>query len=171
MHKLDENVLITPNLLRYFHRCAELEAGDGRYGAVIMRNNGSIITHALGPTLDGVEVAFAEDTLRALNNEQHYDGAWCILFTHYRAPPIVFGPDGGHYTSFTFLWMDHDGDIHVAVDTHRPLEVCMAWGLEHWLNVCATAWATARKIEEAKELRPDQQYRAALGEAAPSTVH
>lgn len=117
----DENLVLTPTLLRRFKAEAEFEGGDGRYYALIRRANGELLAdHPEGPSPTPEQLLFATDALRALNREVHHDGAWVIVYTHPKPPrvEVVLYDTSKHidYARYALLWMDKDGDVQFTLE-------------------------------------------------------
>jgi len=169
MHRLDIETLVTPALLKRFHAEGEFESGDGRFFAVMQQSNGDLLTHAVGPDAGPDAMLFASDTLSFLNKHLHHDGAWCIVFTHYRAPtpPMMHGA----FDRFVILWMDHDGDVQFPVERDHAIPEAFGYGNHSWAMQCETAWNLwHHAMVTVLEPKADAQYKRAKGQRAP-TVH
>lgn len=169
MHKLDENRLVTPALLKRFHAEAECEGGDGRFAAFIQRSNGEIISHDNGPRADPRCLVFTMEILGALNRHLHHDGAWVIVFTHWKAPVIPM-QDGVHQR-FVLLWMDGDGDVQFPLEWVGGIDRAVEFGGYNWSQHAASAWHLWHHVMRVVlDPQEGETYKRALGESAPS-VH
>lgn len=169
MHKLDDNTLITPLLLRRFRAEAEFDGADGRYVAFMQKSDGGFLGHSYMCRAGMLERLFAEDMLVALNKHITHDGAWVIIFTHYEQPKPPMAE--GVFHRFVLLWMDKDGDVKFPLECPTPLHKVMETAtIDNWIDQCEGAWILWRHTEDALDVRQGDQYRRALGEKAPS-VH
>lgn len=173
MHKLDEDTLITTDLLRKLISYSEEDHGNGAHYAVIQKNNGDWLTHNPGsPELDAMQMMFARDVLALANREIAHDGAWLIVFTHPGALRHLLQSDN-EYTRFNLLWMDKDGDVKfrleweigqgdelefpdvLASGVHSWVErMEMCYQQWHMLNVQALAAKDSQTFKKAKGQRP-----------------
>ncbi len=174
------DTIMTPLLLRRFQDEATFEDGDGRYYAVVHGEDGRIFVHHPGsPTLSAEQLMFATDILQLLHRELHHDGAWVMVFTRPAQPDGVISienPKHWEYERFGFIFIDADGDPQFTYEWERGgselldfTEVLLA-GPHSWANKCETAWQTWAMSQKALDLRPDQTFRQAKGEAMPSTA-
>lgn len=183
MTHLDDRTLINKALLRRFELEARGEAGDGRYYAMIRRQDGNLLAHhPIGPQLDPQQMLWAQRVLSLLNRELHHDGAWVIVFTHPRRPEglaIIEDPKHVLYDRYCLLWVDSDGDVQFAIEWQKGdgelydfTDVIMA-GIESTAAKAQGAWQVwhtmMRQVPEIKS--GDQRtYKRAMGEAAPSAA-
>lgn len=166
MHKLPDDILITPTLLQRFETEAALEGGDGRFWACLIRSNGDIVEHVdRGPAPLAEQRLFAHDMVTVLNNQLHHDGAWVITFNQWQKPEPKVAPC---YTRVTLMWMDQDGDVRFSIEDDRPPWEFLCDGMQEWLMKCESAWCAWLASVAALELKADQTYKAAQGEIAPS---
>ena len=168
MHRLDEDTLITPSLLKRFRAEAEFGGADGRHFAFLQRSNGEFLVHDTnGPDCGPNGRIFAMDMLTALNERLNYGGAWVIVFTHYREAPLPIM--NGDYGRFVLMWMDSDGDVQLPVEWEGIVEQAMVEiGIDGFLNNCQTAheaWEIAQQMLDAK---PEEKFKRAQGQPPPS---
>lgn len=165
MHRLPDHILITPTTLRRFEVESELEGGDGRHWACLIRSNGDLVEHDRGPAPTPEQRMFAHDMLTALNRHLAHDGAWLIVFTHHGQPQKWVKHI---YRRFSLLWMDQDGDIRFPLECDRPIWEALTDGIDSWLQQCETAWNIWLTSIAALELKKEQTYKQAQGELAPT---
>jgi len=176
-HRLDERLLITPALLKRFEAEAVFDGGNGAYFAYLQKRDGPdgrFITH--GPfgdpsRIDMAQAMFAMDMLKRLNDNIHHDGAWVIVFTN----PLPLEPGSvirmDYRTSFgrfVFMWLDQDGDVRFPVECDEPFSTVLLKGWPHWVEQCQVAWQLWAVAEQALGAKPEQKYKRAMGETAPS---
>ncbi len=115
-HKLDDDTLMTADLLRAFIGYAEEDGGNGQHYAVIQRDNGGFVDHNPGsPELEVMQTQFARDIVDSANREIAHDGAWLIVFTHPGVLPHLLATQS-EYARFNVVWMDKDGDIQFRLE-------------------------------------------------------
>ena len=168
MHRLDENILVTPLLLKRFQAEGEFEGADGRHYAFLQRSNGEFLVHDThGPDPGPNARIFAMDMLTGLNTRLNNGGAWVIVFTHYVNPPVAFM--NGHYDRFVLLWMDEDGDVQFPVDWEGTVEQAMIEiGYDAFMNQCNAAHVTWQSAHEMLDARPHEKFKRAQGQRRPS---
>lgn len=178
---IDENLIITPTLLRRFELEADGEDGDGRFYACILRSNGELIVHHPGsPGLAPEQALWVADVLKFLNRDLHHDGAWVIVFTHPKPTsidnPLLAANMHAQYARYVMLWMDEDGDVQFPIEwmegtgEMRDFADVMLAGLQ-------TAGAAAemgyqlwhKSMVEVLDRKKTETYKRARGEHAPST--
>ncbi len=176
MHKVPDERLVTPFMLRRFIREAEAEGGDGRHYAVLQRSNGEYLDHnPHSPELAPDQALFARDMLRLLNRELHHDGAWVMVFTH--PVPCSILMLHAEYRRFGFIWIDADGDPHFTVEWQQgegeelDFADVLNSGRESWANRCESAWE-AWKLLMVDVIDPaeGQTFKRAQGQR-PVAVH
>ncbi len=175
MHKLDDDTLITANLLRAFIAYAEEEGGNGQHYAVIQRSNREWLDHnPHSPGLEPMQEQFARDVLDKVNSEIAHDGAWVLVFTHPGAMANLL-QSNYEYARYLFLFLDADGDIQFNVDwsagTAEDLlefsDVLMrGWTVQ--LALLEGAYRQWCMIKQATDAQPDQTFRRAKGQRRPS---
>ena len=176
MHRLQDNILVTPALLRRIDAEAAFEDGDGRFHALIQRNDGSYIGHLMGPQASAEQMMFGCDVLKLLNTELHHDGAWLVEFTN-PGPSEHALLSQPEYQRFALMWMDRDGDVQFTLDWIAGegdlfdfADVLLA-GLEMWGDHAEEAWKIwHEKVIQALAPTEAQTIKAAQGQTAP-TVH
>ena len=172
MHRLDEDRLITPALLRRF----EAESADegspesGPYHAIIMRSNGDLIEHVMGPRVASWQFVFVNDLLKALNRDLHHDGAWVAVYTH-PAPAALIVEVERAYMRLVLMWMDGDGDVRIPFEIEEAdFSKIVEQGLHRWLGEAETAWQTWKKLMiDVLDPKSDQLYKRAQGQAPTSS--
>lgn len=165
MHKLIDDLLITPTTLRRFEIEARLEGGDGRHWALMQRSNGDFYSHGHGPEALPEQVLFAQDMITALNRHLHHEGAWLVTFNQWQKPAPKMD---ACYTRLTFMWIDKDGDVRFSIEDDRPIWEILTERPEDWLMKCENAWVAWCAAMAALELRQDQTFKQAQGQVAPS---
>lgn len=169
MHRLDENTLITPLLLKRFQAEGEFGGADGRHFALLQRSNGEFIAHDThGPEPGPIARIFAMDILMALNSKLNFGGAWVLVFTHHiePQPPFAFG----RYDRFVLMWMDEDGDVQFPMEWEGSVESAGDLGLDRWLNEAADAHAQWKWAHAVLDTKPNEKFKRAQGQPRPS-VH
>lgn len=183
MHKLDDDTLISPTLLRQFIAFAIEDNPDDQHFAVMQRSDGNWLVHNPGsPQLDPVQFAWSQRVLNKLNRELHHDGAWVVCWS---GPGLrqqfIHSPDA--YSLVDVIWLDKDGDAKFRWNWEAGQN-------EHWTHIvelfmagelpvceqCETAWQTTNELLKATldtELNKtsDVSHKRALGERAPSALH
>lgn len=169
MHRLDDDTLITSALLRRFHAEGEFEGAPGQFYAFVQRSNGDLLTHQVGPNVDGDLMLFASTTLSYINRHLHHDGAWCIVFTHPK-PPLP--PEmKATFHRFVLLWMDKDGDVQFPLEHDSSIIEALSWSPLDWAKQCETAWTLwHHAMQVVLDPRPDEQFKRAKGQQRP-TMH
>lgn len=171
-HKLEDNTLINPALLRRAIGEAEEDGGDGRHFLVIQKADRSYLEHnPYSPEPDGLQKVYAQTCLTLLNDELHHDGAWVALFTH---PDVTIGWVL-EYQRITFLFLDADGDVRFpftwqqgAQSDEKDWAELIANGTHSLAHCAEHAWRLWRESMDVLDAQPDQTYRRALGEEAPT---
>lgn len=155
---IDENLIVTPTLLRRFQAEADFEAGEGRYCALILRENGLdlLAHHPFAPALAPPQSLWAGDVLRFLNRELHHDGAWVVVFTHPKPATVenALLLDNCHaeYARYVLLWMDGDGDVQIPIEWEEGTGEVRDWadvliaGLEWVGRDCEVAWQSWHEL-------------------------
>jgi hypothetical protein len=182
MHKLDDDRLVTADLLRKFIAFAQEDTSDERHFALLQRADRSWLTHAPGsPDLNPVLMAYTQQLLTLLNDELHHDGAWVALWSGPGQREHMTQIDGA-YCCLNLCWMDHDGDVKFRLDWIAgenedwiTLPALLMAGVIPMAEQAETAWQQANALHVATlDLKLNQSdsstHKKALGEAAPS-VH
>src|SRR5580704_2855890 len=182
MARIGFETIVTPSLLQRFAIEAHQEAGNGQHYAVILRDSGDLTVHHPGsPPASAEQMMFAADVLKKLNRELHHDGAWVIVFTH----PAPFDPafsiyaqPHAMYRRFVFLWLDNDGDAQIPVEwienESEMLDFAdvLTAGIEWIMQNCENAWDMWHHHKvKVIERKPDETFKRAKGQRAPSAVH
>lgn len=178
---LDEDRIVSPTLLRRFELEGEAEGADGRYYGVIMRPNGDLLVHhPIGPRLAPEQMVWASRVLKLLNRELHHDGAWVIVFTHPKPSPaqcVMLSPTHCDYERYGLIWLDADGDPGFTMEwsageseLRNFTEVVLA-GIESTGQKAEAAWQTWHLTRQMLDVKPEQTFKKALGERAPSARH
>jgi len=181
---LADDDLITTALLRRFQGEAVLGGSDGRFYAIIRRNNGDLVVHHPGsPPLAAEQLMWASDVLKALNRELHHDGAWVVVFTD-PAPPgagdLVIHVNGGYceYGRYALLWLDDEADVQFALEWVRNESELLDWsdvllaGLHSLMGKCEAAWEMWNThMRDVLDPDEDQTFARARGEQPSSTRH
>lgn len=180
MHKLDDDRLVTADLLRKFIAFAQEDTHDERHFALLQRADRSWLTHAPGsPDLDGVLMAYTQQLLTLLNDELHHNGAWVALWSGPNQRPQFTQIDSA-YCQLDLVWLDKDGDAQCrwnwlageAEDWGTLPELLIA-GVIPIAEQCETTWQMANELHIATlDLRLNESdastHRKALGESAPT---
>lgn len=175
MHKVEDDHLITPHLLRKFIEIAEDEGNNGQHYAMIQKADRSWLAHnPHSPEIDEMQMIFARDVVGMLNKELHHDGVWCIVFTAPGALAHLL-QSRSEYSRFTLVWLDKDGDVQIQFEwvagesDELDFADCIESGLESWVERAEMAWQQwfmlSRMVLDAQ---PDETYKAAQGERPPS---
>lgn len=177
-HRLPDNIVQTPGLLRYAIQDAKEDGGDGRHFLVLQLSDGKLLVHnPISPGLPPQQLIFATDLLPALNKELHHDGAWFMIFTHpnpevdERTAEVSF-----EYARFAMVWMDQDGDPKFLVDwlkgaNSEELDFAdvLAEGLDAWLNKAEGAWQQFDYLmNDVLDPQEGETYKLAQGERPPT---
>lgn len=170
MHKLDDDTMITPTLIKRFHDEGEFEGADGRFYALVQRSNGDLLSHQVGSDAGANECLFASDLLSYLNKKLHHDGAWCIVFTH--PSPVVPPHRTCDYGRFVVLWMDGDGDVQFPLVHELGMVEAMTWGMQAWAQQCETAWMLwHHAMRQVLDPQEGETFKRAKGQQRPTTLH
>lgn len=178
-HKLPDETLITPALIRRFEAEAELEDGNGQYFAIMQKGDGSYLEHnPYSPEAELLHTGWVRDALALLNRELHHDGAWVACFTHPGPRDIL-----QRYTAYNrccWIWLDRDGDPQFTLDWVKDghwqtcdFEDVVIAGTVSQGHRCEMAWISyaAMMRSDMLDAKPEHQYRRALGEKPPSAQH
>jgi hypothetical protein len=175
-HKLSDETLITPALLRRFIAEGELEDGNGQHFAVIQMQDGSYCEYnPYSPEADPLQAGWVRDVLRMLNSELHYDGAWVCCFTH--PAPTGLVQRFVEYNRCCWIWLDRDGDPQFTSDWvkdghHQHLDFAdvVISGVVSQVQRCEMAYSAYFEMMQTDMLdaKPEHKFRRALGEKAPS---
>jgi hypothetical protein len=148
IHRVPDERIITPFMLRRFIEEARLEGGNGQHYAIMQLSDGRYVDHnPASPALPPHQAVFARDMLAMLNREMNMGGVWVIVYTH-PVPPEQIVLMHWEYARFGFLWIDADGDPQFTVEwtkgegDERDFADVMRSGRESWANRCMTAWQT-----------------------------
>lgn len=175
MHKLDDDTLITTDMLRACIGYSEEDGGNGQHYALLQRSNGEWVDHnPYSPALDAMQAVFARDVVSKANREIAHDGAWFIVFTQPGAMAHLM-QTASEYGRFNLVWMDKDGDIRFRLeweigqdeDAIEFSDVLMQ-GWESWLSKCETAYLQWAVLTQATDAQSDQTFKKAQGQAAPT---
>jgi len=168
VHRLDDNTLVTPFLLKRFQAEAEFGGADGAHFAVLQRSNGDILVHnTCGPECGPNGRMLAIDLLNGLNEKLNFGGAWVLVFTHFKPPAGPFMQ--GEYDRFVLMWMDHDGDVQLPVEYEGTAEQAMAEiGFDGFMNNCQEAHDAWKIAHEMLDARPEEKFKRAKGQPRPS---
>lgn len=172
MHRLDDETLITPLLLRRFSDEAAHEGGDpDRYHAFLQKADRSFVEHRLALPCDPMQRVFALDLLRILNQELHHDGAWVILFTNPK-PALPFAGSTEH-ERFCLIWLDKDGDPAFTLDwlegesEELDFDDVILSGKESWVDRAEAAWQNWHFLmRQVLEPKPEQLIKKARGQVS-----
>lgn len=152
MHRVPDERLITPFMLRRFIREAELEGGQGYHYALMQRDNGEFLDHNPGsPEIAPDQTIFGRDLLTLLNRELHFGGAWVMVYTH-PVPGNSVLLLHADYHRMCIIWVDADGDPQFTVEWQHgegeefDFADVMLSGRESWGQRCEGAWQTWKKL-------------------------
>jgi len=176
---LTEDLVMSPRLLRYFSDAGRADKGDGRFYGLILRDDmRSVITfHPISPQLVPMQALWAGDMLHLLNVELSYGGAWVVVFTHPVPSPqqcIMSAPTHCNYERYHLIWVDEDGDPHVDIEWEagtgelRKFVDVMKAGPIATAQLCEAALQTWFEKNRMLEAKPEQTFKRARGERAPS---
>lgn len=90
----------------------------------------------------------------ALNRHQARDGHWIVLLNLKEE-------------EISAIWRDRDGDLQATLDFPAPAEIA-SWTDIDFGRLAAAALDEKDARQRTLEVKPDQQFRAALGEKAPT---
>lgn len=180
MHKLDDDRLVTADLLRKLIAFAQEDTADERHFALWQSADRSWLSHAPGsPELDAPLMAYTQQLLTILNDEAHHDGAWLALWSGPGQREHMTQIDGA-YCQIDVIWMDHDGDAKCRcnwiagenVDWITLPDLLIAGALA-FAEQCETTWQSANELHVATlDLKLNQSdtstHKKALGEKAPT---
>jgi hypothetical protein len=180
MHKLDDETLITADLLRKFIAFAGEDGGDDTHFALMQKADRQFLAHNPGsPELDPVQMVYSQKLLQRLNQDLHHDGAWVLLWSH-PGHYAAFMHVPGAYSVMNLIWVDRDGDAKVRLEwvagQNEDVIGIIDLLLQGELPMCdqaETAWLMAQELLRATldigmNGGNDVTYRRALGEAAPT---
>lgn len=184
MSRLSFDQAVTPLLLRRFELEAEMDGGDGRYYACILREDGHLLVHSNpvdGVMLDTMQLLWAAKLLRLINREIHHDGAWVVVFTHPK--PAAFDsaihaePKATTYARYCIIWLDKDGDPQFTQEWIENDNADFRWfsdvvlaGVESTAQKCEGSWQVWHEMM-VKLIQPKegQTFKRAKGERPAST--
>lgn len=89
-----------------------------------------------------------------LNRSENFGGAWLVAW---------YGAE-----SLDCFWKDADGDVNTSVQFTDAWARMRKWPVERFLDSCAQAWINQEDNRKLLDVRPQDTYRMALGEKAPS---
>lgn len=180
MHKLDDDRLVTADLLGKFINFAQEDTHDERHFAVLQQADRNWLTHNPGsPELDGVLMAYTQQLLTLLNDELHHDGAWVALWSG-PGQRERFTQIDGAYCCLNLIWMDRDGDAKFRLDwiaganeDWPTMPDLLLAGVQPLAEQAETAWQMANQLHVAAlDLKLNQSdestHKKALGERAPT---
>lgn len=176
MPMLCEERVISKTLLERF--ALEAEDDGGRFYGIIMRDNGDLLVHhPFGPNLAPDQALWASRVLWRLNRDLHHDGAWTIVFTNPKPTAqqcVMLAPNHCNYERYGLIWVDRDGDPGFTMEwaageseLSNFTEVVLA-GIESTMQKAETAWALWDESMQMLDVKPEQKFKKALGERAPS---
>lgn len=172
--KISEDLIVTPTLLQRFAAEAAMDGGDGRHYGMVLRDDGGVRNFdPASPAPAPEQALWAANVLYALNYELHHDGAWVIVFTH----PKFTDAKHVEYGRYAIIWLDHDGDPHFTMEWEagtgelRDFADVMLAGINSTLAKAEAAWDLWRiQQRDVIDARPDQLYKRAQGQHAPSST-
>lgn len=183
MPSLRFNEIVTKSLLQRFELEADHDGGEAfRYYGCILRDDGDLcVHHPAAPAVDSMQLVWAGRTLKFLNRELHFDGAWVVVFTN--PSKISFEsaahaePRSCYYRRFCLIWLDKDADpqfsvewLHGDAPSMKDFAAVALAGPEVIAQMCAEARGLWGVSQEVLELKGGEQYRRAKGEKAPSAA-
>ena len=174
MHRLPDSHVLTPTLLRRFEAETEIEDGGDMFHAIVQTSDGHFKEFTGGLPIRPEQAVFARKVLYLVNKELNFGGAWVAVFTNPEANMLHALAATVKYERIVFIWLDEDGDPQFSHDWFEPesdqgcFEEMMLEGRNAWGDYLNASWQTYRENRRAQDIRPDQQYRRALGEQAPS---
>jgi hypothetical protein len=176
---IDEHKIVTPTLLKRFLEEAVHDGDNEQHCAYILRASGDLLTHhPFSLPAAPEQMMFAADALRFLNRELHHDGAWVLVFTDpkpVQLETVLHMATHADYARYVFLWMDADGDVQFPMewvegqggDLDDFSDVLIA-GLQTLGKAAEHAYKMWTEAMRALDARPQEQFKRAAGERAPS---
>ena len=171
MHRLDDNRLITPALLRRFIAEAEAAGDEDRYWAAIQREDGNWLTHG-GDEPTAFKKTVILDIVAALNRHIAHDGAWVAVWVDPQPKPLAV-LNGTDYGKLVLMWMDMDGDVRFPIEIEEDDATLAIKGYAHWCEQAEVAWNIWNDMRVEKVLAlagHEHLYKRALGQSAPSAT-
>lgn len=91
-----------------------------------------------------------------LNRELHHGGHWVTAWAE---------------EHIHMLWRDQDGDLQFTIEVDDPWMRVRLWPDTEFTDRAEVSMAQWKEHMRAAERKPDEVYRRALGEKAPSSLH
>lgn len=88
---------------------------------------------------------------RYINRECNFGGAWIVGWSL-------------NGDRFYRVWKDAEGDIHIPIETDRPVGVLIRWTLSDFANGCQNAYETWKEFHKVIEAGKSQSVKIAQGE-------
>lgn len=179
--KLPDDKLITTDLLRRFEAEAHMDGGTGQHYALIRLANGNLVKfNPRSPALAPEQMLWADVILAFLNKELHHDGAWVVVFTHPKPSPsqcTMHAPNHCDYERYGLIWLDADGDAQFTMEWAagegelRDFADVMIAGKESTVEKAEAAYQAWKLTRQMLDVKPEQTFKKAQGQRAPSAQH
>jgi hypothetical protein len=167
-HNLPDELVVTKATLKRIAAEAA-DSGSRTFFALLQLRNGSFQSYeCFGIELDETQMMFSRDLIGDLNRELHHDGAWLIVWSIAQRKPKGSIGKSTEFRKFTLLWMDRDGDIAFPIECERSFDDYLAEGIHAMMAKCEQAYFLWLEAMNALALTPDETFKRAQGQEAPS---